>query len=70
MREGLAALGIGALAIACCGLAPIVVAALGGAALAPLLGVLFAVLLAAALLGALAWHRHRRSCALPPEEKW
>lgn len=69
MRGVPAALGIGALAITCCALGPIVVGALAGAALAPLLGALAALLLAVAVSAALIWQRHRRSCARTPEGK-
>jgi len=69
MREVPAALGIGAIAIACCALGPIVVGALAGAALAPLLGVVAALLLALVIGAALAWQRRRRSCAVRPEAR-
>jgi membrane protein implicated in regulation of membrane protease activity len=69
MRDVLAPLGIGALAIACCGLAPIVLGALAGVALAPLLGLAVALILAVALVAALTWQRHRRSCAVRPEAR-
>jgi hypothetical protein len=70
MREVLAPLGIGALAIACCVLGPIVVGALAGVALAPLLGVAGAVILVVAVVGAaLARQRYRRSCAVRPEAR-
>src|SRR5882757_8836669 len=69
MREVPAALGIGAIAIACCALGPIVVGALAGAALAPLLGVVAALLLALVIGAALTWQRRRRSCAVRPEAR-
>ena len=69
MREVLAPLGVSGLAIACCALAPIVVGALAGAALEPLLGVVAGLLLAVAVGVALAGQRHRRSCAVMPKAK-
>jgi hypothetical protein len=67
MREGLAALGVGALALACCALSPIAIGAIGGAALVPFVGVGLGVTLALALIGAAVWRGHRRSCAAEPK---
>ncbi len=58
-KTGLAALGIGALAIACCLAGPLVLGALGGIAIGTVLGVT-AGLLAAFLLIALVVLRSRR----------
>lgn len=69
MREGLAALGVGAFALGCCALAPIVVGVLGGVALAPLLGVGAGLALALAVVSVSLWRAHRSSCAVEPGAK-
>lgn len=66
MRESLAAVAIGAIAVACCGLLPIMIGAIGGATLAILLGGGAGIVLTLILLAAVIWRRHRRSCAVEP----
>lgn len=65
MREALAAVGVGALAVTCCVLLPIIVVSLGSAALAPLIGA-GAAAVALVLLVAIVIVRRRQTCRVQP----
>jgi hypothetical protein len=65
-RTGLAALGVGVLAVVCCAAAPLLVGVLGGIALGSLLGVAAGVVAVIGLTALVVVRtRRRRACAAP-----
>ncbi len=69
MRDAAASLGLGAIALACCGVMPFVAGAIGGAAFVPLLGIGGAALAACGLAAAMLVRRRRRDCAPESEAR-
>lgn len=65
-KTGLAALGVGAFAVACCAGAPLLVGVLGGVALGSVLGIAAGVVAVIGLTALVVVRtRRRRACAAP-----
>lgn len=65
-KGGIALLGVGALMVACCAAAPLLVVLAGSLTIGALAGVAAGVLALVALAGAVVFLRRRRACETPP----